>query len=616
MEDITLTGGTLVDKHNKTGSDCEQRCCATQKSAPQPDMEELSPSLDDIVGASVDEVIKSLSSLLRFGRFEAVEPLLEKLKIQKGSDHLIAILRAVDEGGHTLIHWASKRTDDTRFLRKLVDLALELRAVDVLNTSSTDNVGMRPLHWACTEGSIPHVALLLKSGADLEAKDSSGCTPLLIAAQYGQVEVVAYLLQNGANIKGVDTARDSALHWAAYKGSIQVCGLLSHYQKLDWTTQDTYGQTPIHLAALRGHTTVVHYILEHLEKKDVLFQKDKNERTPLDLAIHKNRPTVEGVLREAMSELEDPRAYFLKKTVMSNIKDMFSVKTWKHWMGFTHGMDEKKPSKFPYYFMLFHFLVHIYIFTTIFAPFANPGAGILWDLSGWIMWNFFATFGSWYCFYKTVNTKPGYLDSSSSIIPKWRRLYAQTLESFADENFVQNNDLPLCHTCQIVRPPRSKHDRVSGKCVLLFDHFCPFVDNTIGLYNYKYFYIFLIFMMNALLSFAITLYIYLHRYTKTNSTPWGLLLMGLEVCLTVLPIGGMFVYHTQLSMVNLSTNEHMNLKKYNYFFVQKKGGKKHFKNPWSKGKMANFKERMNPSESSYILPSEREGLLFKPDEMV
>jgi hypothetical protein len=282
----------------------------------------------------------------------------------------------------------------------------------------------------------------LKNGADLEAKDTSGCTPLLIAAQYGQVKVVAYLLQNGANIKAVDSSRDSALHWAAYKGSIQVCGLLSYYQTLDWSTQDTYGQTPIHLAALRGHTTVVHYILGHLDKKDVLFQKDKNERTPLDLAIHKSRPTVEAVLKEAMSELEDPRAYFLNRTLLANMKEMVSVKTWKSWLGLSSGMDEiDKPSKFPYYFVIFNYIVHIVIFTTIFAPFFDPAAGIMWDLSGWMMWNFVVSFASWYYFYKTVTTKPGYLDDSLPTVGKWRGLYEETLEAYADETKAQHEEL-------------------------------------------------------------------------------------------------------------------------------------------------------------------------------
>jgi palmitoyltransferase ZDHHC13/17 len=173
---------------------------------------------------------------------------------------------------------------------------------------------MTPLHWACTEASIPHVALLLTKGhADIEAKDSSGCTPLLIAAQYGQVEVVAFLLQKGAQLLAVDKSGDTALHWASYKGSIPVCGLLGYYDNaLTFAMVDQYGQTPLHLAALRGHTSVVRYILRQLGTtlnntksgksstfssssalSDVLFLKDKNGRTPLDLAIHKVKNDVE-----------------------------------------------------------------------------------------------------------------------------------------------------------------------------------------------------------------------------------------------------------------------------------------------------------------------------------
>lgn len=76
------------------------------------------------------------------------------------------------------------------------------------------------------------------------------------------------------------------------------------------------------------------------------------------------------------------------------------------------------------------------------------------------------------------------------------------------------------------------------------------------------------------------------------------------------------MYHTQLSMVNLSTNEHINLKKYHYFFPTKTNGKKHYKNPWFKGVVGNFNERMNPSESSYVLPADYKGLLENAEEIV
>jgi hypothetical protein len=266
---------------------------------------------------------------------------------------------------------------------------------------------------------------------------------------------VAYLLKSGANIQAVDSSWDSALHWAAYKGSIQVCGLLSFYHKLEWTTQDAYGQTPLHLAALRGHTSIVRYMLVNVnvndkgngnggnttgaKKRDVLFLKDKNERTPLDLAIHKNRPTVETVLREAMAAAEDPRGHFLRKTLLTNLKDMCSVKMWKSMMGFTlAGQDEMdEPMRFPFYYVCFIFCVHFVFMIAVFAPVANAGKGLLWDKSGWLFWNFVLMLSCWYLFYKTVKTKPGYLDDTHPQIGTWRRLYEETLEAYADETQAQ-----------------------------------------------------------------------------------------------------------------------------------------------------------------------------------
>jgi len=49
-----------------------------------------------------------------------------------------------------------------------------------------------------------------------------------------------------------------------------------------------------------------------------------------------------------------------------------------------------------------------------------------------------------------------------------------------------------CHTCNIWRPPRSKHCRDSDACTRVFDHYCPWMGNTIGARNHFHFYMFLL----------------------------------------------------------------------------------------------------------------------------
>lgn len=60
------------------------------------------PSIEELLNSSVEDLVKSISTLLRFGRFEALGPLMEQL-IEKKSDQIPAILSQMDEGGHSVL---------------------------------------------------------------------------------------------------------------------------------------------------------------------------------------------------------------------------------------------------------------------------------------------------------------------------------------------------------------------------------------------------------------------------------------------------------------------------------------------------------------------------------
>lgn len=48
----------------------------------------------------------------------------------------------------------------------------------------------------------------------------------------------------------------------------------------------------------------------------------------------------------------------------------------------------------------------------------------------------------------------------------------------------------ICKTCNSVKPPRSHHCSVCGRCVMKMDHHCPWMNNCIGLTNQKAFLLF------------------------------------------------------------------------------------------------------------------------------
>ena len=53
--------------------------------------------------------------------------------------------------------------------------------------------------------------------------------------------------------------------------------------------------------------------------------------------------------------------------------------------------------------------------------------------------------------------------------------------------FQKNNE---CKTCLFIKPPRSKHCSICDHCVEKFDHHCVWVNQCIGINNYKWFMIY------------------------------------------------------------------------------------------------------------------------------
>jgi palmitoyltransferase len=54
-------------------------------------------------------------------------------------------------------------------------------------------------------------------------------------------------------------------------------------------------------------------------------------------------------------------------------------------------------------------------------------------------------------------------------------------------NQLENPPFNICRKSGLYKPPRSHFDSVTGRLVLNFDHFCPWVCNSVGFFNRKFF---------------------------------------------------------------------------------------------------------------------------------
>jgi ankyrin repeat protein len=74
--------------------------------------------------------------------------------------------------------------------------------------------GNTPLHEAAFYGEKPAVRFLIDHGADIQSTNLHGASPLHLAAQEGLAEMVNLLLDNGAQVNSVTLTGCTALHYA------------------------------------------------------------------------------------------------------------------------------------------------------------------------------------------------------------------------------------------------------------------------------------------------------------------------------------------------------------------------------------------------------------------
>ena len=221
------------------------------------------------------------TAIIYGGDFQVIEALIEKTDLLKednigqnilhvavrfhqvhvinlilGHEQVSALISNVDEGGFTPFHLAvSLGHLDTveSFLNKL--------SIDITTTVTN---GKNALHLAATTNNLALMVLLLKikdASCLINQPDSQLITPLHDAARCGQLNQVTLLLDNGA-MASITSEGYSPLHYACEEGHLSVAKKLleRHPFQKDLSTKNK--STALHLAALRGHATIVKFLLD------------------------------------------------------------------------------------------------------------------------------------------------------------------------------------------------------------------------------------------------------------------------------------------------------------------------------------------------------------------
>ncbi len=145
-----------------------------------------------------------------------------------------------------------------------------IRSRAEINARNSD--GLRPLRKAAGRGHGAVVEVLANAGADIEEKEREGNTPLHTAAMLGYASVADGLVRSGAELNPQDEDGSTPLHWACF-GSF-----LCLSQGGD-------------ISALRGHSSVAEILVRAGAN---LTAKDNKGKTPLGVAAPFLIETVAG----------------------------------------------------------------------------------------------------------------------------------------------------------------------------------------------------------------------------------------------------------------------------------------------------------------------------------
>lgn len=181
---------------------------------------------------------------------------------------------------------------------------MELLLAHGANPDRVDNQGQNVLHYALrlkAESTALSILPLLKIKNQPDRYD---ITPLMLAASKGILPVVRYLSEQGDYSESFDKRGWNALHYAAFEGQVESATLLvAQGFDLNGTEnpdspkkiEKNQKRTPLHLAALKGHTEMVRKLFNLGAKME---QEDVNQQSVYEYGIKSKRIDMMHYLKE------------------------------------------------------------------------------------------------------------------------------------------------------------------------------------------------------------------------------------------------------------------------------------------------------------------------------
>ena len=345
--------------------------------------------------------------------------------------------------------------------------------------------GITAIHYASFRGDIKIIRLLIDNGADVFSKTKRNLNVIHYACQGKSPNSLMYFYiffkknNNNEGLKLItdqDEGGSTPLHWAAYSNCEDVLLYLinlnifkSEREKQEYIDkQDKHGNTALHLSINNRSIRIVMRLLQSGASSDI---KDKNKRTPLELAHEKKQKEIEEIIKNNQSI-----QFFNIKAPVKQIK--------------------KSPKNIICVFffqilatLLLFFLIIPFSFNTEINGIYNNINNT--DINNNIKYYYYNSLFIAYVVFLILFfilyiilllIEPGTIKSESF----------ESLEQKLNFGDANSDLLKYCYKCYTRKNINIKHCIICDRCYNGFDHHCYWINKCVAKKNYKLFMLFLI----------------------------------------------------------------------------------------------------------------------------
>ncbi|MCA7010493.1 ankyrin repeat domain-containing protein [Wolbachia endosymbiont of Tribolium confusum] len=257
-----------------------------------------------------------------------------KLLVNNGAD-----INAKDNESWMPLHWAVQlgSLDVVKYLverganvnaltadgRTPLDLAAQKNRVNVIEFLKKAQLDLdKELLTAVQDGDLNKVEGLANQGAGLNTKGSNDWTLLHFAASSNKFDIVKFLLDKNANIKAKDVYGNTPLHVAAqYDSKLEIVEFLLDKNASGINDVNNNGSTPLHVAIQGNKSSTVKFLLN---KGASIQVKDKDGKTPLDLAKQEGYTNIVQMIEQRQSDLDEELLTAVRDGNLNEVEDLVS----------------------------------------------------------------------------------------------------------------------------------------------------------------------------------------------------------------------------------------------------------------------------------------------------